>query len=89
MENLRHEEAAREGMAFDICKRFSMLGEERLVIETMAYSDKYKKILDGICNPCPFFEMVVFLCATFAMKILMASIRATGANDSSKLIPSS
>ncbi|GKE23897.1 hypothetical protein Tco_1435409, partial [Tanacetum coccineum] len=23
--------------------------EERLVIETMAYSDKYKKILDGIC----------------------------------------
>ncbi|GJW58105.1 hypothetical protein Tco_0104836 [Tanacetum coccineum] len=27
----------------------SLLEEERPVIETMAYSDKYKKILDGIC----------------------------------------
>ncbi|GKC80319.1 hypothetical protein Tco_1131093, partial [Tanacetum coccineum] len=42
------EEAAREALAIDICKRFSILEEERLVIETMAYSDKYKKILDGI-----------------------------------------
>ncbi|GJX45026.1 hypothetical protein Tco_0261702 [Tanacetum coccineum] len=28
---------------------YSLLEEERPVIETMAYSDKYKKILDGIC----------------------------------------
>ncbi|GJS24535.1 retrotransposon ORF1 [Tanacetum coccineum] len=29
--------------------RFAILEEERPVIETMAYSDKYKKILDEIC----------------------------------------
>ncbi|GJR78160.1 hypothetical protein Tco_0148945 [Tanacetum coccineum] len=45
---LTQEEAAREALAIDICKRFSILEEERPVIETMAYSDKYKKILDGI-----------------------------------------
>ncbi|GJW60084.1 hypothetical protein Tco_0109419 [Tanacetum coccineum] len=38
----------REALAIDIYKRFSILEEERPVIETMAYSDKYKKILDGI-----------------------------------------
>ncbi|GJR54911.1 hypothetical protein Tco_1405432 [Tanacetum coccineum] len=42
------EEAAWEALAIDISKRFSILKEERPVIETMAYSDKYKKILDGI-----------------------------------------
>nr|GEZ43974.1 hypothetical protein [Tanacetum cinerariifolium] len=42
------EEAAREAEAIDIYKRFSILKEERAVIETMAYSDKYKKILDRI-----------------------------------------
>ncbi|GKF35041.1 hypothetical protein Tco_0108241 [Tanacetum coccineum] len=42
------EEVAREALAIDISKRFSILKEERPVIETMAYSDKYKKILDGI-----------------------------------------
>nr|GFB56279.1 hypothetical protein [Tanacetum cinerariifolium] len=42
------DEAAREALTIDIYKRFSILEEERLVIETMAYSDKYKKILDGI-----------------------------------------
>ncbi|GJQ94996.1 hypothetical protein Tco_0950693 [Tanacetum coccineum] len=42
------EEAAQEALAIDICKRFSILEEERPVIETMAYSDKYKKILNGI-----------------------------------------
>nr|GEW16545.1 hypothetical protein [Tanacetum cinerariifolium] len=42
------EEATREALAIDICKRFSILEEERPVIETMAYIDKYKKILDGI-----------------------------------------
>ncbi|GJQ98828.1 hypothetical protein Tco_0521813 [Tanacetum coccineum] len=45
---LTQEEAAREALAIDIGKRFSILKEERPVIETMAYSDKYKKILDGI-----------------------------------------
>ncbi|GJX49143.1 hypothetical protein Tco_0275988 [Tanacetum coccineum] len=35
-------------LAIDICKRFSLLEEERPVIDTMAYSDKYTKILDGI-----------------------------------------
>nr|GFC48438.1 hypothetical protein [Tanacetum cinerariifolium] len=42
------EEVAREALAIDICKRFSILEEERHVIETMAFIDKYKKILDGI-----------------------------------------
>nr|GEX17831.1 zinc knuckle CX2CX4HX4C [Tanacetum cinerariifolium] len=46
---LIQEEAEREALAIDICRRYSLLEEERPVIETMAYSDKYKKILDGIC----------------------------------------
>ncbi|GJR04090.1 hypothetical protein Tco_0527074 [Tanacetum coccineum] len=46
---LTHEEASREALAIDICRRFSILEEERPVIETMAYSDNYKKILDEIC----------------------------------------
>ncbi|GJY71722.1 reverse transcriptase domain-containing protein [Tanacetum coccineum] len=46
---LTWEEAERETLAIDICKRYSILEEERPVIETMAYSDKYKKILDEIC----------------------------------------
>ncbi|GJR18526.1 hypothetical protein Tco_0967053 [Tanacetum coccineum] len=33
--------------------------------------------------------MIIFLVAALAMNILMASIRTTGANDSSKSIPSS
>ncbi|GKD74397.1 hypothetical protein Tco_1332679, partial [Tanacetum coccineum] len=45
---LTQEEAAGEELAIDIYKRFSILEEERPLIETMAYSDKYKKILDGI-----------------------------------------
>ncbi|GJZ29643.1 hypothetical protein Tco_0574290 [Tanacetum coccineum] len=45
---LTQEEAAREALTIDICKRFSLLEEERPVIKTMEYSDKYKKILDGI-----------------------------------------
>ncbi|GJU64363.1 hypothetical protein Tco_1246198 [Tanacetum coccineum] len=45
---LTQEEATREALAIDICKRFSILKEERPVIKSMAYSDKYKKILDGI-----------------------------------------
>ncbi|GJY49937.1 hypothetical protein Tco_0439893 [Tanacetum coccineum] len=42
---LTQEEAAREALAIDICKRFSILEEERPVIETMAYSDKIYKEL--------------------------------------------
>nr|GEU99611.1 hypothetical protein [Tanacetum cinerariifolium]GEX63475.1 hypothetical protein [Tanacetum cinerariifolium] len=46
---LTQEEAKSEALAIDICKRFSILEEKRPVIETMAYSDKYKKILDEFC----------------------------------------
>ncbi|GJU52100.1 copia protein [Tanacetum coccineum] len=42
------EEAEREALAISIYERYSLLEEERHVIETIAYSDKYKKILDGI-----------------------------------------
>nr|GEW23621.1 hypothetical protein [Tanacetum cinerariifolium] len=45
---LTQEEAAREAIAIDIYKRFSIFEEARPVIESMAYSDKYKKILDSI-----------------------------------------
>nr|GEY41848.1 hypothetical protein [Tanacetum cinerariifolium] len=46
---LSPEEAEREALAISICKRYSPLEEERPVIKTMAYSDKYKKILKRIC----------------------------------------
>ncbi|GJT32636.1 hypothetical protein Tco_0923055 [Tanacetum coccineum] len=46
---LTQEEAEREALAISICERYSLLEEKRPVIETMAYSDKYKKILDRIC----------------------------------------
>ncbi|GKC91299.1 hypothetical protein Tco_1151948 [Tanacetum coccineum] len=46
---LTREEAEREALVVGICEIYSLLEEERPVIETMAYSDKYKKILDGIC----------------------------------------
>nr|GEZ47249.1 hypothetical protein [Tanacetum cinerariifolium] len=44
-----YKEAEREALAIDICKRHSLLEKEIPVIKTMVYSDKYKKILDGIC----------------------------------------
>ncbi|GJU23279.1 ribonuclease H-like domain-containing protein [Tanacetum coccineum] len=46
---LTQEEAKKEALAIDTCRRYSLLEEERPVIKTMAYNDKYKKILDGIC----------------------------------------
>ncbi|GKC50760.1 hypothetical protein Tco_1073505 [Tanacetum coccineum] len=46
---LPFEEAEREALAIGIYERYSLLEEERPVIENMVYSDKYKKILDGIC----------------------------------------
>ncbi|GKE28966.1 hypothetical protein Tco_1444350 [Tanacetum coccineum] len=45
---LTQEKVIHEAIAIDIYKRFSILEEARPVIETMAYSDKYKKILDSI-----------------------------------------
>ncbi|GKC03213.1 hypothetical protein Tco_0994823 [Tanacetum coccineum] len=46
---LTQELAEREALAISIYERYSILEEERPVIETMDYSDKYKKILDEIC----------------------------------------
>ncbi|GJX56723.1 hypothetical protein Tco_0286620 [Tanacetum coccineum] len=40
---LTWEETEREALAIDICRRYSLLEEERRVIKTMEYSDKYKK----------------------------------------------
>ncbi|GJY61944.1 hypothetical protein Tco_0462601 [Tanacetum coccineum] len=45
---LTQEEADREAIAIDIYKMISILEEARPVIETMTYSDRYKKILDSI-----------------------------------------
>ncbi|GJT81320.1 hypothetical protein Tco_1055662 [Tanacetum coccineum] len=46
--HLPQEEAAKEAIAIRISQKFSLLEEERLIIETMAYHDKYKKILDEV-----------------------------------------
>ncbi|GKD58645.1 pescadillo, partial [Tanacetum coccineum] len=46
--HLTQEEAAKEELAIRISQRYALLEEERHVIETMAYNDKYKKILDEI-----------------------------------------
>nr|GEW14913.1 hypothetical protein [Tanacetum cinerariifolium] len=46
--SLTQEEGEKEALAIDIYRRYSLLDEERPVIETMAYSDMYKKILHEI-----------------------------------------
>ncbi|GJW40736.1 hypothetical protein Tco_0066581 [Tanacetum coccineum] len=46
--HLTQEDAAKEELAIRISQRYAMLEEERPIIETMAYNDKYKKILDEI-----------------------------------------
>ncbi|GKC57170.1 agenet domain-containing protein [Tanacetum coccineum] len=46
--HLTQEGAAKEALAIRISQRYALLEEERHVIETMAYHDKYKKILDEI-----------------------------------------
>ncbi|GKC26675.1 hypothetical protein Tco_1033969 [Tanacetum coccineum] len=46
--HLTQEEAEKEALAIRISQKFALLEEERHVIETMAYHDKYKKILDEI-----------------------------------------
>ncbi|GJS57224.1 hypothetical protein Tco_0652008 [Tanacetum coccineum] len=46
--HLTQEEAEKEELAIRISQRYALLEEERHVIETMAYNDKYKMILDEI-----------------------------------------
>ncbi|GJX67837.1 hypothetical protein Tco_0303564 [Tanacetum coccineum] len=46
--HLTSKRRAKESLAIRISQKFSLLEEERPVIETMAYNDKYKKILDEI-----------------------------------------
>ncbi|GKB42312.1 gag protease polyprotein [Tanacetum coccineum] len=46
--HLTQEEAAKEELAIRISQRYALLEEERLLIKTMAYNDKYKMILDEI-----------------------------------------
>ncbi|GJY34895.1 hypothetical protein Tco_0419364 [Tanacetum coccineum] len=43
--HLTQEEAAKEAIAIRMSQKFALLEEERPIIETMAYNDKYKKIL--------------------------------------------
>ncbi|GJU89117.1 hypothetical protein Tco_1301540 [Tanacetum coccineum] len=45
---LTQEEAAKEATAIRMSQKFALLEEERPIIETMAYHDKYKKILDEV-----------------------------------------
>ncbi|GKA54478.1 hypothetical protein Tco_0753427, partial [Tanacetum coccineum] len=42
------EEASKEALALRINQKFALLEEVRPVLETMAYHDKYKKVLDEI-----------------------------------------
>ncbi|GKB91441.1 hypothetical protein Tco_0963713 [Tanacetum coccineum] len=46
--HLTQEEAAKEAIAIRMSQKFTLLEEERPIIETMAYHDKYKKILDEV-----------------------------------------
>ncbi|GJW52029.1 DNA-directed DNA polymerase [Tanacetum coccineum] len=46
--HLTQEESEKEELAIRISQRYALLEEERHVIETMAYNDKYKMILDEI-----------------------------------------
>nr|GEV04874.1 hypothetical protein [Tanacetum cinerariifolium] len=46
--HLTQEEAAKEALAIKMSQNFALLGEEMPIIETMAYHDKYKKILNEI-----------------------------------------
>ncbi|GKB73224.1 hypothetical protein Tco_0934636 [Tanacetum coccineum] len=45
---LTQEEAEKRALAYNISMRYEMLEEVRPVIETLAYNDKYKKLLDKI-----------------------------------------
>ncbi|GJV58253.1 hypothetical protein Tco_1459258 [Tanacetum coccineum] len=46
--HLTQEEAVKEALPTRMSRKFVLLEEERPIIETMAYHDKYKKILDEI-----------------------------------------
>nr|GEV76747.1 hypothetical protein [Tanacetum cinerariifolium] len=46
--HLTQEEAEKEALAVGISQKFALLEEKRHMIKTMAYNDKYKKILDEI-----------------------------------------
>ncbi|GJX56694.1 retrotransposon ORF1 [Tanacetum coccineum] len=46
--HLTQEEAAKEALVLRISQKFALLEEVRPVLETMAYHDKYKKVLDKI-----------------------------------------
>ncbi|GJZ86630.1 ribonuclease H-like domain-containing protein [Tanacetum coccineum] len=46
--HLTQEQATKEELTIRISQRYALLEEERHVIKTMAYDDKYKKILDEI-----------------------------------------
>ncbi|GJV73295.1 hypothetical protein Tco_1493290 [Tanacetum coccineum] len=48
--HLTQEDAAKEALAHKISQKFALLEEVRPVLETMAYHDKYKKVLDEICE---------------------------------------
>ncbi|GJY62187.1 hypothetical protein Tco_0462844 [Tanacetum coccineum] len=44
------EDAKKEALAIRISQKYALLEEQRPIIETIAYLDKYKKILDEIWN---------------------------------------
>ncbi|GJT37432.1 integrase, catalytic region, zinc finger, CCHC-type containing protein [Tanacetum coccineum] len=46
--SLTQEEAAKEAIVIRMSQKFALLEEERPIIETMVYHDKYKKILDEV-----------------------------------------
>ncbi|GKC56858.1 hypothetical protein Tco_1084456 [Tanacetum coccineum] len=46
--HLTQEEAAKEALAIRMSQKFALLEKERPIIETMAYHDKYKKIIDEV-----------------------------------------
>nr|GEV77021.1 hypothetical protein [Tanacetum cinerariifolium] len=46
--HLTQEEAVKDTLALRISHKFALLEEVRPVLETMAYHDKYKKVLDEI-----------------------------------------
>ncbi|GJV82915.1 hypothetical protein Tco_1522813 [Tanacetum coccineum] len=46
--HLTQEEVAKEVLALRISHMFALLEEVRPILETMAYNDKYKKVLDEI-----------------------------------------
>ncbi|GJR51168.1 hypothetical protein Tco_1401689 [Tanacetum coccineum] len=48
--HLTQEEAAKEALAIRMSRKFALSEEERPIIKTIAYHDKYKKILDEVCK---------------------------------------